>query len=324
MRSPLPLLALIPALLLTQCLRGQPEPGNDVVDMRYEPLSVPASFDASPEDSDIALVDAWSLHSENTGFGSLSGLIQLSNGRMLAYSDRGMRLSFAPPPGDLSPVFESIVSESVLKKLRDVEAVAIDLQGREWIVFEGGNRLAYRSLSGTEWQMIKTPATSDWPSNGGVETMTVLQDGRLLLVEESTSTIGGKSRALLYTPGSPLGAPTEFTFVPPPGYRPTDAATLPDGRVLILLRAVRFMPPGFMAKIVLADPAEIAAGKPWRGEEIARLSAPAPIDNMEGIAVSDRGDGSFDLWLISDDNGVTLQRTLLLKLIYRPRPAAEP
>ena len=46
--------------------------------------------------------------------------------------------------------------------------------------------------------------------------------------------------------------------------------------------------------------------------EVARLAAPLSVDNFEGIAV--RRDGTRDfVYLISDDNFLGLQRTLLLK-----------
>ena len=147
--------------------------------------------------------------------------------------------------------------------------------------------------------------------------MTFLAGGELLLVEEATD--GDRTaRALLYR--DPVAEPMRFAFRPPFGYRATDAATLPDGRVLILLRGLRVMPPGFLAKIVLADPEAIREGAVWSGVEIARIAAPAPVDNMEGIAVAPRADGALDVWLVSDDNGVQLQRTVLMRLRYRPPP----
>ena len=110
-----------------------------------------------------------------------------------------------------------------------------------------------------------------------------------------------------------------FRYAPPAGYRPVDAAALPDGRVLVLHRRVTIgLPYGFEAKISVADPREIAAGEDWRGREIATLDSPLPVDNVEGIAVAPQGDGSFVVWLISDDNNAALQRTLLYRLVWKP------
>src|SRR5690606_12197778 len=100
-----------------------------------------------------------------------------------------------------------------------------------------------------------------------------------------------------------------FTFEPPLGYDPTDAAALPDGRVLILLRSLSFRLPPFESRLVVADPAEIEAGRPWPWREVARLSGIAPRENYEGLAVVPDESGLV-LWLISDSNqNVALQRT---------------
>ena len=47
------------------------------------------------------------------------------------------------------------------------------------------------------------------------------------------------------------------------------------------------------------------------------------MDNYEGLAVAPGPDGALVLWLISDDNKATFQRTLLLKLLWRPSDSNE-
>ena len=54
------------------------------------------------------------------------------------------------------------------------------------------------------------------------------------------------------------------------------------------------------------------AGQPLGDAVIATLAPPFPIDNMEGIAVDRSGPAPL-LWMISDDNGNPLQRTLLMR-----------
>ena len=129
------------------------------------------------------------------------------------------------------------------------------------------------------------------------------------------------SPALLF-PGDPLGEgePLAFRFKGPEGYSPTGAAALPDGRLLVIMRTWRFgVPPAFRCVIVLADPAQIASGEVWTGRVVARLQPPLPSDNYEGIAVRPRADGSFTVWVISDDNFMRHQRTLLLQLRWQER-----
>lgn len=317
-----PAIVLALAALPGQCIRSAPPPKVETVSLTLTALPIPADAAIARAGAEIALEAAWELSSPHSDFGGLSGLALGKDGRLVAVSDMGLRIAFARPPARPAPVYESLTRAGLPKELRDVEAVAFGPDGREWIAFEGVDRLARRRGERDVWTPAATAETAPWAANSGVETMTFLADGRLLLMEESTAKLGGRARALLYDIPAlyedAAASPLAFTFVPPPGYRPTDAATLPDGRVAILLRAVRMMPPGFLAKIAIADPADIAAGKDWRAREIARIAAPAPVDNMEGIAVSERGDGALDLWLVSDDNAVSLQRTLLLKLSYRP------
>ena len=47
-------------------------------------------------------------------------------------------------------------------------------------------------------------------------------------------------------------------------------------------------------------------------EFVAELRPPLNIDNMEGISVTREG-GKTMLWMISDDNRMPVERTLLLK-----------
>jgi len=99
---------------------------------------------------------------------------------------------------------------------------------------------------------------------------------------------------------------------------------LPDGRVVILLRIVDpLSPPFFEAMLVVADPADIAAGREWRWSKLADLEGSVPRDNYEGLAIVPDPSG-VTLWLISDDNYAHFQRTLLLQLHWRvpPRGAA--
>jgi hypothetical protein len=53
------------------------------------------------------------------------------------------------------------------------------------------------------------------------------------------------------------------------------------------------------------------------GEAVGTLAAPMAVDNLEGIAV-ERVGGRTIVWLISDDNFLPFQRTLLLKFALLP------
>jgi hypothetical protein len=64
--------------------------------------------------------------------------------------------------------------------------------------------------------------------------------------------------------------------------------------------------------LTLIDPRRIRTGMTIRGREIARLAPPLTVDNFEGLAIT-REHGATMLWMVSDDNLLFLQRTLLMK-----------
>ena len=53
-----------------------------------------------------------------------------------------------------------------------------------------------------------------------------------------------------------------------------------------------------------------------------RKQGATPTENFEGLAVVPGQRGGVVLWLISDDNQSAFQRTLLLKLLWRPNEKA--
>ena len=265
----------------------------------------------------------WEIDSPNTHFGSYSGLLALADGRLLAASDRGRYLRFAPPGAPAHrPEFGAIGGGVEYRKNAvDVESLTADPARKTiWAGYEDSNTIVRFGPDLADGEEAAPRAMRGWSSNSGPESLARLPDGRFLVLEEGNPGGSGSSSGLLFV-RDPVdgGEPMRFRYAPPAGYRPVDAAALPDGRVLVLHRRVTIgLPYGFEAKISVADPREIAAGEDWRGREIATLDSPLPVDNVEGIAVAPQGDGSFVVWLISDDNNAALQRTLLYRLVWKP------
>ena len=56
-------------------------------------------------------------------------------------------------------------------------------------------------------------------------------------------------------------------------------------------------------------------------EDLAELGKTIPRDNYEGLTLTEDADGQH-VWLISDDNFMSFQRTLLLKLRWQTREKA--
>lgn len=55
------------------------------------------------------------------------------------------------------------------------------------------------------------------------------------------------------------------------------------------------------------------------GEELLRLTPPETVDNFEGLAIAPGSDGGVFVFLLSDDNFNSLQRTLLLSFFLPGR-----
>jgi len=277
---------------------------------------------------EVEVAGLWHLNSPNRHFSGYSSLLVMEDETLLALTDLGRMLRLAPP-GAARPIVKLgffASREEGDKRVLDLEAATSDpVSGQIWAAYENTNQIERYDAHLVPTGHAHPPQMRGWPSNTGPEAIVRLADGRFVVLSEGSPGWFAADLPALLFPGDPVeGAkPAPFRFRPPEGYRPVDAALLPDGRVLILLRRMIFgLPPGFEGRLVLADPAEIRAGERWSGRSIAHLAEPVPMDNYEGLAVDQGDDDRLVLWLISDDNEATFQRTLLLKLLWRPNEKA--
>lgn len=279
------------------------------------------------------LTGAWQLTSANSNFGGYSGLVVPRPGWLRAYSDMGQVLEM-PQPGLPGTARQSAVfgSEFGQKSARDVEAASFDpATGVTWLALEGRNALVRldRDQRPDPAGFIQPAPMRRWTLNSGPEAMVRLRDGRFLVLAEAYASwrASGAHQAFRLSPGAGGRPETAegFTFAGLAGFRPTDMAQLPDGRVLVLLRRLRWpMPPRFGTWLVLADPDAIVPGQPWRAIPLASLDGTGLEENYEGLAIEPGAAGQVTVWLISDSNAAVTQRTLLLRLSLDPRrlPAA--
>ncbi|MBR0661648.1 esterase-like activity of phytase family protein [Neoroseomonas oryzicola] len=201
----------------------------------------------------------------------------------------------------------------------DAEAITRLPDGTWLVAFERWHRIrAYRRLDGPGAYFEAPPGLDRAPANGGLESLTVLADGRLLAITEELQLPGRPElrRAWIGRPGAWL----PIAWRPAPPYVPVDAAGLPDGGALVLERRFSFLG-GFGARLVRVAPAAIAGvGREGvlEGEEVLRLDgAPLPAENWEGVAVAQHG-GRTIVALVTDDNESALQRLLMLLFELQP------
>lgn len=292
-------------------------------------LAVPKGEAARIGSDGPVVTGAWRLSSPNSEFGSYSALVAPGGNMLLAISDHGQFLRF-PMPGSgpgATALGTVLPGSDQYKTLQDMESATRDpATGRIWLGLEFRQGFVRLDKDLANPESVSPPQMQGWRSNSGPEAMVRLADGRFVVLAEAPLEWSDATSPGLLFPGDPLGGEEamEFRFAPPAGYNPSDMVQLPDGRVLILLRGLKFLPPGFTARMVMADPAEIRAGGEWPWQDVGELASSLPIDNYEGIAVTGgENGGPLTLWLISDDNGARLlQRTLLLRLEWRvpPRP----
>lgn len=268
----------------------------------------------------LRYLGGWVLKGSDRRFGGISSMT-IEDGHFVMLSDGGVvtRLRFDGTPG---PVADYAMTElpdgpgdGDEKSDRDSESSTYDpASGHVWAGFETRNQI---------WRYTKGFASADghaapklmadWPANLGAEAMVRLADGRFIVFAETRKCRDGNHYALLFT-GDPVEHPDAAVFCykgPADGFAPTDAAQLPDGRVIVLHRRFGFSA-GFSSALTVIDPREIApGGPPVVGKLLAALAPPLTVDNMEAIAIQQTPHGTV-LWIASDDNYFFLERTLLM------------
>lgn len=271
---------------------------------------------------DLTLTGAWELTSAHGWFGGFSALAAAGEGRLLAGSDRGWLLDIdlsGPAPRAVPGSFRFVGKrDGERKEVIDLESLARDtVTGTLWGGFERANLVMRWRGDGTR-TLRRPPEIAKWSGNSGPETLVRLTDGRFVMLAEGPERGSETVHQALLFPRDPAepGVPLAFRFAAPAGYDPVDAAQVPDGRVLILLRRVRYaLPAQFDTAIAIADPRKISAGAVWQGRIIQRLSGSVYGDNFEGIAFvpAPEAPARGAVWLIADDNFSLFQRNLLVR-----------
>lgn len=320
------LLFLVAAMVLLGTIVAAPPPpplaGPGEAPLYYAPVRLEADAPTGRRVGRLHFLGGWQLSSPDDRLGGLSGL-HVEGGEAIAVGDTGTVMTFPLPGVSPAPRIRFLPvaqgpGAARTRRTRDTEGLQV-AGDRLWLSFERYNavwrydRATMRAQTGA-----RPPAMRRWRGNSGAEAIARLADGRFLVFEEGWDDARPTSEAVLFAgdpalPGTPA---LRLAYRRPPGFRVTDAAALPDGRILILNRSLAGL--RLSARLVIADLSRLAPGGLIEGQEVATLEAPMVVDNMEGLSVT-LEQGRVIVWLVSDDDFMRLfRRTLLLKFELRP------
>ena len=266
----------------------------------------------------VTLAGAWQLKSSNDDFGGLSGLDVLGSGSLLSVSDDGKFVWIGVDPETGAP--DGIGSIAYMRNTdgnifpTKMSADAEDLSVRDgvaFVSFEQRHRIEAYDLescgsaahAARVVKLDKVVAGEVLRNNRGPEGLALVEDTLQVGFEVQSSG------------GSPFGAVRVD-------------GTLADLKrtrqpLLYMLTGLDYEN-GLRAQVFRAyDPARGARAIVRvlkDGEQIAeaRLKPPLPVDNFEAVAIGEAPDGTPRIWLLSDDNFSSDQRTLLLALDLQP------
>jgi len=266
------------------------------------------------------------LTSPSDRFGGFSALgISPDGKRLVALSDEGARFDahlVYGADGNLTGVTRTEVFTLtgpgavplMDKSMADAEAMAPGVGGEIIVAFEQSHRIWAYPPNGTGPRPIPLPAEMKGaPANAGIEALTLLDTGALFAISEGQ---GRSDTSLAWV--SHKGGWSVLLYRTADGYRPTGAATLPGGDVVVVERY--FTPrDGVRARVRRLAAADIKAGADVTGALLAEFRAPFTVDNFEGIEAIKGPRGETLLFLISDDNFKRFgpQRTLLMMFELR-------
>ena len=306
-----------------------PAPGPDPIHVYMRPVVLDTRDPAVDRVGRLIFRGGHSLTANDSRFGGWSDLdISDDGARLTAISDRGFwfdatvahdpngaiaqftdaRLGYLPNmAGFRQPGLEG-----------DAEGISRTPDGSFLVSFERRHRIwlypaAEPPFSARPRPLPMPAEAAKMPENGGIETLVRLPGGRILAISEELMTQDGANVGWL----GDGRTWSQVSYVAGQDFKPTGAARLPDGDILILERRFSRMhvPAG---RIVRVRGDALKPGAKLVGEELARIEPPLTFDNFEGITTRLGPQGEIFIYAISDDNYFFLQRTLLLVFELAP------
>ncbi len=270
----------------------------------------------------LELLAGFVLTMADPGFGGYSGLsISADGARLTAISDRagwlelGLNHDAEGRVVGFGAAMTGPLRDTAGTVLRgaggDSEALARLPGGGFAVSFERRPRIdAYpEGLDARAVPLVGAASFGRLPTNGGLEAMTALPDGRLIALVETAGPDGLHQGFLIGPDGT-----ASLAYRTEPAFSPTDVAELPGGDLLVLERSFNVVE-GAQARLIRIAASTVRAGAVLEGRELARLSPPLATDNFEGLAVRPAPGGGTLVYVISDDNFKPFQRTLFYQFL---------
>lgn len=330
----------------TQALRRGAPPPPAAVEVTARQIALFGKATGVGPGGRLEFVGGLILTSPSKDFGGWSGAVMSDDGRRLfAISDRGIWLTAdlvydGPRPKGLA---RAMIGETpgsggqALSRFRDRDSESVTLldgtlsRGTMLVGFERNHRigrfpLTEQGLGPPQGFLKMPPEARKMGSNRGFEAVAVVRGGPLkgaiVAFAEEFFDADRNHTGWIWTGG--IGSdPQAIKLKNIADFAVTDAASLPDGSLIVLERKFRWLE-GVKTRLRMIRAADLRPGAVLDGEILLDADMAAEIDNMEGLAVSRNSAGRIVLTLISDNNfNSFLQRTLLLQFtLNEPATAA--
>lgn len=257
-----------------------------------------------------------------SSFGGLSGLDVESDGRFMSQTDEGDLVRgriVLDAQGRLAavaqPTIQRMVDEAGRALQSKAEADAEDItalpDGGYAISFEQEHRvLRYPPGGGPGVRLAIPPDMARRDKDLGLEAL-AYKDGALYEGAED----GEIWRCRIAPMGTPSACASVMPTSPFPGFKLTGLDAAGAGFVAVY-RSVGLLT-GWRATIAYLAPATPDGRAPWTVRRLAVLERPLARDNMEGISAVPNPRGGWRLYLVSDNNFASFQRTLLLAFDWK-------
>lgn len=264
------------------------------------------------------------LRSSDAAFGGLSGMEVLEDGRLVAISDNGAWFEAQIVLDDASALVGLSGMRTALmrddggaafgsKEEGDSEALAQLQDGRFAVAFEQRQAILLYDMNrdgpfGAATRGPPLAGVRELPANVGLEAMATLANGDLLVGAEGGGAVG--TPLWRSSPQASGEVASRVRYRAAPGFSLTSLDRLPNGDLIAL---ERFFAPviGPRARITRFQERALA-GEVIAAVELARIAPPLALDNFEAIAAIAMPDGAMRVYILSDDNFSSRQRTLLL------------